>query len=291
MAVPFFFLCSGFFIQTKIEKSDNCLHVLKKSLIRYLKLYFLWQVVYFPLALRFILVSNHNIWDNLLYCLRRLLFVGEFFFSWPLWYLHGLIVSIIIIYLLYRCRLSLIQIWIVSVLMMLIGYFINYIINYDFENSIKDLCKFVVFLLGSAERNGPFRGFALVCTGMMIQKYYLFVRHEYIIGILCIAISFLLYYYTLPFYLLLCGFGLFTIVTSISLKDNIRYLSFRVHSTLIYFIHMFFVVFAHMLLKDVVNNIHVYLIWIVVFLVTWIVSILINKLRKYECFVWINNFI
>ena len=53
MAVPFFFLCSGFFIQTKIEKSDNCLHVLKKSLIRYLKLYFLWHVVYFPLALRY----------------------------------------------------------------------------------------------------------------------------------------------------------------------------------------------------------------------------------------------
>lgn len=292
MAVPFFFVCSGFFIQNKIEKTGNCMIVLKQSCKRYLKLYLLWHIVYFPIALRFIFASNHDIFDNFLYCLRRFLFVGEYFYSWPLWYLHGLIVSIIFVFMLYRCRLSLVQIWIISVLMMLIGYFVKNIAKYQFDISIKEVCQSLIYLLGSADRNGPFRGFALVCTGMMIQKYSSFIRHRYALGILCITTSYILYINNLPYYLLFSGFGIFIIASSIFLKDNPCYFSFRIHSTLIYFIHMYFVVFTHMLLKEtIISVINVYLIWIAVSFFTWIISILINKLRKKEKYLWINNFI
>lgn len=292
MAVPFFFVSSGFFIQSKIENTMNCLCVLRRSCIRYLKLYLLWNIVYFPLTIRFVLYNNHNIADNLLYCLRRFLFVGEYFYTWPLWYLHGLIVSIIFVYLLYRCRLLLIHIWIISLMMMLIGYIINNTITNNSDNSMKEVCHYLVYILGSAERNGPFRGFALVCTGMMIQRYSMRIRYEFVLGVLSIAISYLLFYYTLPFNLLFCGFGVFVLTLSIKLIDKPCYLSLRTYSTFIYFIHMYFVVFAHMLLKDKISSVfHVYLIWTVVFYVTWFVSIIINKLRANEKFIWINNFI
>ena len=158
MAVPFFFICSGFFIQNKVSKSNDLFCVLKRSFVRYLKLYLLWHIIYFPVALRFLLVNSHDFKENLIYCVHNFLFVGEIVLSWPLWYLHGLIVSIILVYFLYKIKLSLIQIWIVSIMLMLLGYFIGIASVSDEYSSIKAISQSIVGLLGSAERNGPFSG-------------------------------------------------------------------------------------------------------------------------------------
>lgn len=289
MAVPFFFICSGFFIQNKVSKSNDLFCVLKRSFVRYLKLYLLWHIIYFPVALRFLLVNSHDFKENLIYCVHNFLFVGEIVLSWPLWYLHGLIVSIILVYFLYKIKLSLIQIWIVSIMLMLLGYFIGIASVSDEYSSIKAISQSIVGLLGSAERNGPFRGFALVTTGMVIQKYLKIGRYNYVLGVSCIAISYYLYYNSLPLYLILCGGGLFVAILSIRISDHPLYVSLSFYSTMVYFIHMFFIIIAHMLLKNNVNNAtHIYLIWFIVFIVAWIVAIIMHDLKKHHFFKWIN---
>ena len=58
---------------------------------------------------------------------------------------------------------------------------------------------------------------------------------------------------------------------------------------MVYFIHMFFIIIAHMLLKNIVNNVtHIYLIWFIVFIVAWIVAIIMHDLKKHHFFKWIN---
>lgn len=293
-AVPFFFICSGFFIQNKIVKEGNTKNVLKNSCIKYLKLYILWQIVYFPLALKYLLVNGHLFEENLLFCLRKFLFAGEIIFSWPLWYLHALIVSIIFIYILRTYKMTLIHIWILSIIMMLIGYFINYYItssNCD-NNTLSTICHNCVFILGSADRNGPFRGFALVTTGMIIKQYFHLIKHEYAIGITCIVTSWLLFSYSLPYYLLFLGGGLFIIVASIKIKDCPIYSTFRIHSTFIYFIHMYFTVIIHGLFKTYVTNATcVYVIWLIIFFISLLASILFNRLRVMTSFKWLNHLI
>lgn len=292
MAVPFFFVCSGFFIQNKIGKSRDLFGSLKSGCIRYTKLYILWHITYFPIALKYLIVNNNGFWDNFVYCIKMFLFVGEIVFSWPLWYLHGLIVSILLIILLFKCNLSLKQIWAVSIIMMFIGYAINVISMSENDSIIKSVCQSFISFFGSADRNGPFRGFALVTTGMIIQRYYKQIRHAILIGIICVIVSFLLYSYSLPYYLLLSGGGLFLITSSINLENHPCYSSFRVHSTLIYFMHMFFVLLAHMLLKTLADiDVYVYLLWVAIFLITWIVSAILNNLRQCTHFHWINHFV
>ena len=52
---------------------------------------------------------------------------------------------------------------------------------------------------------------------------------------------------------------------------------------------MFFIIIAHMLLKNIVNNVtHIYLIWFIVFIVAWIVAIIMHDLKKHHFFKWIN---
>ena len=292
-AVPFFFICSGFFIQNKIIKKRNNFPILKDSCKRYLKLYILWQIVYFPLALKYLWVNGHTFEDNLQYCLRMFLFVGEIIFSWPLWYLHALIVSIIFIYILKKCRMSLIHIWVISIIMMLIGYFINYFTtSVNCNNTISTICHNIVYILGSADRNGPFRGFALVTTGMIIRQYQQYIKYEYAIGTICVVTSWLLFTYSLPFHLLLLGGGLFIIAASIHIKDKPIYTALRIHSTFIYFIHMYFVVIAHGFFKSfVTNTTYVYIIWIIIFLVCLITSIVFNWLRKKSSLQWLNHLV
>lgn len=293
-AVPFFFICSGFFIQNKIVKKGKKSYVLKDSCKKYLKLYILWQIIYFPLALKYLLVNGHTFEDNLLYCLRKFLFAGEIIFSWPLWYVHALIVSIIFIFLLQKSRMTLIHIWIISIIMMLTGYFINYFTtsaNCN-NNTLTTFCQNCVFILGSADRNGPFRGFALVTTGMIIRQYIHYIKHEYAIGIICIVTSWLLFCYSLPFYLIFLGGGLFIIIGSIQIKDCPIYATLRIHSIFIYFIHMYFAVFVHSIFKTFfTNTTYAYIIWLIIFFISLIVSILFNWLRKITTFRWLNHLI
>ena len=292
-AVPFFFICSGYFIQNKIIKKGKNINILKDSCKKYLKLYILWQIVYFPLALKYLWVNGHTFEDNLLYCLRKFFFAGEIVFSWPLWYVHALIVAIFFIILLQKCKMTLIHIWIISIIMMLIGYFINYITtSANCNNTLTSICQDCVFILGSADRNGPFRGFALVTTGMIIRQYLHYIKHEYAIGLICIVTSWLLFCHSLPFYLIFLGGGIFIIAASIQIKDRPIYATLRIHSIFIYFIHMYFAVFVHSIFKTfVTNTTRVYVAWIVIFLISLVASIIFNQLRKIKSFQWLNHLI
>jgi len=293
-AVPFFFVCSGFFIQNKIAKTKDSFYVLKYSCQRYIKLYILWHIVYFPIALKFLISNERGFVGDLLYCLHTFLFVGEIIYSWPLWYLHALIVAIAFIYLLQKCRLSLVYIWIISIIMMLVGFAINYVTIYDFypNSTINEICHNMVNLLGTTDRNGPFRGFALVTTGMMIRKYHHLIKYEYSTGIICIIISWLLYNNSLPLHLAFSGGGIFIIAASIHLRDNSLYSIIRNQSTLVYFIHMYIIVIIYKLFKYNIDCItQVYVIWGVTSLVTWVVTYILCLLSKYQHFFWIRRFI
>lgn len=127
---------------------------------------------------------------------------------------------------------------------------------------------------------------------MIIRQYFHLIKHEYAIGIICIVTSWLLFSYSLPYYLLFLGGGLFIIVASIKIKDCPIYSTFRIHSTFIYFIHMYFTVIVHGLFKTFVTNATcVYIIWLIIFFISLLASILFNRLRKITSFKWLNHFI
>ena len=48
LAVPFFFMISGYFLFRKIHNEEEDKDVLKKYLFRLLKIYLIWTVIYLP---------------------------------------------------------------------------------------------------------------------------------------------------------------------------------------------------------------------------------------------------
>ena len=176
IAVPFFFFCSGFLLQNKIINKQAELNIIQKYLQKTLKLYILWHLVYLPIDLRYMFHANNTLWKDLIVYIKMLLLNGETYFTWPLWYLHGLLISVIIIWILRKLKTPLPIIWILSIVIMIWGQF---------------------------GRNGLYQGFFFVTTGILIRQYLP----------------------QIPFHM----------------KDYAIYPTLRLHSTLIYFLHMYFV--------------------------------------------------
>ena len=89
MAVPFFFLASGYFLGMKMnwsfaENLDDTNRIIKQ-LKKIIQMYLIWTVLYLPLAIyHFISLKTIPIKAVLIY-IRGFLFIGEQYNSWPLY--------------------------------------------------------------------------------------------------------------------------------------------------------------------------------------------------------------
>ncbi|WP_409932557.1 acyltransferase family protein [Xanthocytophaga flavus] len=92
VAVPFFFISSGFLFFTKVLETSSVSEQ-RKLLVGFLKrilvLYLLWTLIYLPYDLYFIYKKQHDLVATLLSYLQRLLLWGSHF---HLWYLLSLMV-------------------------------------------------------------------------------------------------------------------------------------------------------------------------------------------------------
>jgi len=101
--VPMFFVISGFLLQRRIsmqrpvevcgKRVENLLGgVINSYIIKLVKLYILWTLLYLPLTFygSCVVESNSLLRAFALFC-RNVIFTGENHMSWPLWYLLALI--------------------------------------------------------------------------------------------------------------------------------------------------------------------------------------------------------
>ncbi|MDJ1471568.1 acyltransferase [Xanthocytophaga flava] len=98
VAVPFFFISSGFLFFTKVLETSSVSEQ-RKLLVGFLKrilvLYLLWTLIYLPYDLYFIYKKKHDLVATLLTYLQRLLLWGSHF---HLWYLLSLMYCTVIVY-------------------------------------------------------------------------------------------------------------------------------------------------------------------------------------------------
>lgn len=104
-AVPFFFLCSGFFIGRRLDAAQSTAEkcgMLRAYASKILRLYLIWSLIYLPLAVYHYCRDSIPFVKALLLYIRGLLLIGEHFNSWQLWYLLSLLFAIALLWLLIR---------------------------------------------------------------------------------------------------------------------------------------------------------------------------------------------
>ena len=100
LAVPFFFLCSGFFLYRNCEFNASALKKEKKYILRMLRLYLVWTIVYLPLSINSFQYDDRGILHAVLLYIRNFIFTGSYF---HLWYLNAAAMAVLLI-LIFRTR-------------------------------------------------------------------------------------------------------------------------------------------------------------------------------------------
>lgn len=254
IAVPFFFVASGFFFFQKVDPSREWndyenLAYLKKYIGRLLKIYFIWTILYLPFT--YILIAGDGITSQeILRVILDSVFVGSYY---HLWFLPALIFSCSIAYFLYT-KWGLRKTIIVAFILYLIGMLGN-VYGSLFENTflIQTLYKGYMAVFDTT-RNGLFFGLIFVMIGAYFAHRRIYIRK---IGIALLAIltfilliieAFLLKQNgfmqdttSMYFFLIPCVMAMFYLITKLSLKKRKIYSICRKLSLLIYVIHVMFI--------------------------------------------------
>ncbi len=104
IAVPFFFVSSGFFLYRKTTPQNFSLEPTKRYVAKLIRLYALWTLLYFPLKVRAILTDGQGLGHGILMYCRDVIFVGGY---WHLWYFPALIFAVLLITVLLSRKVSL----------------------------------------------------------------------------------------------------------------------------------------------------------------------------------------
>lgn len=99
LAVPFFFVSSGFLLASKTrsmsesESESTCIHRCRQIF----KLFFIWLLIYLPFDfIEAVRLNELNMSYATRYIVHLFLF-GEGTFSWPLWFLYTLGITLLIV--------------------------------------------------------------------------------------------------------------------------------------------------------------------------------------------------
>lgn len=132
-AVPFFFITTGFFIGKKLTDTfpdEKNTDILKYYLVKYLKLYLIWTAVYLPITLYYyIVISDLSTGRKIIDFFRGLIFIGEHWNSWMLWYLLSMIYALFLFIIIRLLKGNYGIVYIVSTVIFILCVVFNYYLN------------------------------------------------------------------------------------------------------------------------------------------------------------------
>jgi len=176
VAVPYFFMASGYFLFRKMEKSGEgaMLPWMKSTL----KLYLVWTVIYLPFTIYGFVKESLPVGTSVALFVRNLFLVGENYLSWPLWYLLAMLWAGAIIYVLRRLKAPL---WLMFVIAAILSVMAK----------VLDLDNFPLYVkLFKSTRNGIFLGLLYMVSGGIVHQIQEKLPNKILLWLLFAVIAF-----------------------------------------------------------------------------------------------------
>lgn len=192
IAVPFFFIASGFLLYRKIDICDIDIKKIKKYIKHICRLYIAWTIIYLPIIVYDLLKSDKGILSATSgFIINSIMAVSYL----HLWFLQALIVSVLLVTLFLYLKFSVKKIFFIALLLYcvgLLGQGYYWIFDYFFPegsliyNIFKILEKIFV-----TPRNGFCFGFLFFFMGVYISASDKVVKQDKLI--FYTAVSFILF--------------------------------------------------------------------------------------------------
>lgn len=274
LAVPFFFACSGYLMARKMatftDDAQKKRYILGK-IKNLLKIYCYWLIIYLPLSF-FAYIYMYESFGRFLseYC--RILFLrGQTFYSWPLWYLYSLIITLTLILILRKVKFHKLLISLVSagvlclIWLQCVTDFIPHQLTFCTEYSL---------------------GGALpVMLGMYLYRIRGRLKNLWLFNGLGLAVSVLLFYFNLPFSVQVGGM----VLANIGLSWNARIsektaLNLREQSMWVFFTHMYVLYIMLRWFSHIDYFPSAYVVEPVALLLSFALGLLLTWIQKFRAF-------
>ncbi|MBR6283935.1 MAG: acyltransferase [Muribaculaceae bacterium] len=289
LAVPFFFVTSGFLIYSHYNESrQSVAKYYFIRAIRFVRLFVIWAIIYLPLSILYYSQIEDTSWyHDILSYTRRFITSGDLPYAWPLWYLHAMAVALLIIAALLKAKCNVLTIWCIGLLLLLVAYCHDVI---DFSSNPNPFKTAVGYynLIFNTTRNGVFWGIGYVSAGMMIAKYG--HRLHPLMGILSLIVGYLLMAFGLPFAEMCGAIGVFLFCKAIDDRYIIVMpLPLRSMSSVIYFTHMFFIV--PLILYSISHSElpGAFVTWCLMCILSILLSLFVIRLMRMSRFAWLKQ--
>lgn len=284
LAVPFFFLASGYLLSVKMGYpcgSKKDLIRLKKQLFKIIKMYLIWTLIYLPLAIYHFISNGTSLkWSVWLY-IRGFVFIGEQYNSWPLWYLLSTIYALIVIGIALRLKKNSVVLIAISIIASIITIGFTTLANYGGDLIL--VMRFLRNIIRFVFQNGRlFYGMVYIPIGMLLAHK----RIPNAINWGGLILSFVLNYFIdnsiISSYLsIITAISLFGIIERIELKNRPIYSKLRNMSTLMYLIHMYIYSFYYKIVYGKITyGVDSFLVTAVISAVVSLVYVVVHKNRK-----------
>lgn len=242
LAVPLFFVFSGFFIFPKVVSQGVYDSSVWRYVLKLLRLYLTYTIVFFPLAIYGFIHSDMPFIQALYRYIRNFLLIGSQYYSWHLWYVLATIVAVSLIALLSR-KWKLEAVFVFAVVLSALGLLLDMLKAAPSGNSMVDGLVSMYFRLFFTVRNGFFWGLLYVSTGMLIRKYeaFLICRYRIVSALLLVAVVFYIRDIMTTKSLVVCLSGSLCFLPALNRLVNPDVSkTLRQVSVLVFFFHLYF---------------------------------------------------
>lgn len=172
IAVPFFFLASGFLWYISYQNYGK--KKAKSKIFHTLFLYFIWSIIYLPFVFINLLFSNNLNFNMVLNYIKNFLFEGSFE---TIWFLNALWSALALIYILLK-KFNIKKIFIISIPFYLISILLSswndFFVSFTFGKAITNL----YYSFFETTKNGLLFGFFFVSMGALLATSYMKKREN-----------------------------------------------------------------------------------------------------------------
>lgn len=274
--------------------------MIRKYVFKYLKLYVIWSIIYFPLSLSTVINKNISASEKFITLIKNFLFVSSY---QHLWYLRAGFIALLIILILLALKMSAKKMLILSGVLYFVGLF-----EYSYKIILKPIeakmPKFVEAINNIDDffvttRNGLFFAFFFICLGMFFAWYSMKLSFPKIGFVVFLALMVFEAYFERKFelvdrydkflFLPIVITFMFYLALNVKIKFKYAYVLLRRLSMWIYFIHIYILkLFYYCILILFKNEPGCLSQFIVTVLGSTIAALIIYKLSKKNKFRFIN---
>ena len=283
LAVPFFFIASGFAVQKKLNllaKEEDIRNYLSVRSAKLWRVWAIWLLIYLPLSL-WAIYPVALPWSEKFYCYVKDVFMtGSSEYAHHLWFVYSLAIftSLWII-----IKNSAIKLWFlfisVAIITIICTVYKDSFISYN-----QSLYVFLIRVIGG--------GISFLAGGLWAVYHERFnLRNSLFMSAVCCLLSLVLYVYKQPFYPLFGGLFLFIVAFHLCPRISFDYAALRKDSMWVYYIHMYVIIIIMVIVRRFQIVLPGFVLFASVCLISWFIARGLQYLSSISRFQFIEKLI